>query len=460
MKLPSGDMLVVGLGVSGDAAAHFLLDHAAKEGGRVVVVDSEDTPGLREAAERVAAQGAEVMLGISEVQGEYDLAVVSPGIPPSSPLRLSAQAHSHESIGELELAYRVSISPWIAVTGTNGKTTVTSLIAHLLSSVSIPAIVAGNIGPAATQIATASGNSTTIVAEVSSFQLAATHYFHPRVSVLLNITPDHLDWHGSMEAYTSDKTAIFRNQGSGDTAVIDIDDVGSASLVEFVLEMGVDVRRVSTQMVPELGAGMREGVLILATGSGEIELVHRDELVIKGDHNVSNALAASAAAYAVGVGGNHIAAGLRSFEPIAHRLEPLMAVDGVEYVNDSKATNPDATIKALTAFRDRPLIVLLGGRNKGNSFDDLAICVASACKGAVVFGEAADTILEALKRAGFEAVHTEDLEEAVGVAAQMAAEGDVVLLSPACASFDQFHNYVDRGESFRRHVETMAGEGM
>lgn len=460
MELPSGDMLVVGLGVSGDAAVRFLLDRATKEGGRVVVVDSQDTPELREAAERVAAQGAEVMLGISEVRGEYDLAVMSPGIPPSSSLRLSAQAHSHESIGELELAYRASTSPWMAVTGTNGKTTVTSLIAHLLSSASIPAIVAGNIGPAATQIATASGDSTTIVAEVSSFQLAATHYFHPRVSVLLNITPDHLDWHGSMEAYTSDKTAIFRNQGPGDTAVIDIDDMGSASLVEPVLEMGVDVRRISTQMVPELGAGMRDGVLILATDSGEIELLHRDELAIKGDHNVSNALAASAAAYAVGVGADRIAAGLHSFEPIAHRLEPLMAVDGVEYINDSKATNPDATIKALTAFPDRPLIVLLGGRNKGNSFDDLAVRVASACKSAVVFGEAADTILEALRSAGFEAAHTEDLEEAVKVAAQMASEGDAVLLSPACASFDQFQDYVDRGELFRRHVETMAGEGM
>ena len=460
MELPSGDMLVVGLGVSGDAAVHFLLDRAARDGGRVVAVDSSDTPALREVAERVAGRGAEVMLGISEVHGEYDLAVVSPGIPPSSPLRVSAQEHSHELIGELELAYRASVSPWVAVTGTNGKTTVTSLIAHLLSSAGVPAIVAGNIGPAATQIATASGSATTIVAEVSSFQLAATREFHPRVSVLLNITPDHLDWHGSMETYTLDKAAIFANQGPGDSAVIDIDDVGAASFVEPVHEAGVDVWRVSTKGVPDHGAGMRDGVLVLATASGEIELVHRDEMAIKGDHNVSNALAASAAACAVGADTDHIAAGLRSFEPIAHRLEPLMVVGGVEYVNDSKATNPDATIKALTAFPDQPVIVLLGGRNKGNSFDDLAARVASACKGAVVFGEAAGTILEALDRAGFEAVRAEDLEGAVKAAELLADPGDIVLLSPACASFDQFEDYVDRGESFRRYVAAMAGEEM
>ncbi len=296
-----------------------------------------------------------------------------------------------------------------------------------------------------------------LVAEVSSFQLALTQRFHPRVAVLLNITPDHVDWHGSLEAYTADKVRVFANQVPGDTAVIDIDDPGSAPFAASVAASGVDVCAVSLR---DSGDATLDGdMLVLGTRTQPVPLVRVGDLKIRGEHNVSNALAAAAAARAIGASVADICAGLRTFEPIEHRLESVGVVRNVEYFNDSKATNPDAVLKALTAFEDRPLIVLLGGHNKGNDFRDLARAVGARCKGAVIFGESGRGFAEAFAASvcGFEAVRTEGMREAVAAAARMARPGDVVALSPACASFDEFDDYEHRGRVFRETVRALEG---
>lgn len=447
------EIVVLGLGGSGMAAARDLAARRdAGEDMRVVAVDSGDSERLRSDADALAALGVEVLLGTDAVPGGFDLGIASPGIKPHSPLAANARAACTELIGEIEYAYRRSRAPWVAITGTNGKTTVTSLIAHLISEGGTPAHLAGNIGRPATDAAREAEPGSIIVAEVSSFQLALTSTFRPRVAVLLNITPDHMDWHGSMEAYIADKASVFAQQRDGDVAVIDVDDPVAAPFAESVSKQGVRVVRVSRREVPPGGAGLVGTVLVLETPAGRLDLVDRSELRIRGDHNVSNALAAAAAAYACGVPVEALRDGLRSFEAIEHRLEPVAVVDGVEFVNDSKATNPGAVFPALSAFPDRPLIVLLGGRNKDNDFSALASEVAARCKAAVVFGEAAEEIASCFDGTGLSPVRAAGLEEALRRAVELARPGDAVLLSPACASFDEFSGYDDRGRVFKRLV--------
>lgn len=454
------DIVILGLGGSGESVARDLASRRdAGEDLRVVAVDSADSEQLRERADALAASGIEVLLGTEAVPGRFDLGIASPGIRPSSALMVSARASCAELIGEIEYAFRRSCAPWVAITGTNGKTTVTSLVAHLIAEDAVAAHLAGNIGRPATEAASEAEPGSVIVAEVSSFQMALTDEFRPRVSVLLNITPDHIDWHGSMESYIADKTAVFRRQTHGDVAVIDIDDAGAAPFADRVNAQNVRVVRVSRAGLPEGGAGLIGTTLVLDSPSGHIELVDRTEMRIRGDHNVSNALAAAAAAYACGVSAEALRDGLRSFQPIEHRLEPVLIVDGIEYVNDSKATNPGAVFPALSAFPDQPVIVLLGGRNKDNDFTELAVEVAARCKAAVAFGEAAEEIASAFEATGMRPLQAAGLADAVSAARDLAEPGDAVLLSPACASFDEFTGYDDRGRAFKRIVVDFAAQG-
>ena len=460
MEILSGDILVVGLGVSGEAASVYCARRAAAgDAIRVTAVDSGDSESLRARRADLEKLGVEVRLGVSSVEGSYDLAVVSPGVPPHVSLMQEARRAAREVISELEFAYRRSSAPWIAVTGTNGKTTVTSLIGHILTTAGVPATVVGNIGTPAILAVDETGPTGALVAEVSSFQLALTDCFHPRVSVLLNVTPDHLDWHGDMERYAADKARVFSRQTADDTAVIDADDEGSARFIEAVRAQGVRVVEVSISRVVAGGAGLSaEGMLVIDTPSGRVSLLNRDGLLIRGDHNVSNALAAAAAACAFGVGWDAIRDGLRTFRPIEHRLEPVGTVGGVEYFNDSKATNPDAAMKALNAFAGRPVVMLLGGRNKGSRFSELGRTMAVAGARAVVFGEAADEIATDIGAEGVVYERAAGLAEAVTRSARTAAPGTAVILSPACASFDEFADYVDRGLAFRGLVDALTGE--
>ena len=324
-----------------------------------------------------------VVLGATMVEGRFGVCVASPGIPPHADLMKAAAVAADRVISEVEFAFLLSSQPWIAITGTNGKTTTTALVTHLLNTAGIPARSVGNYGPPAVEAAVEASRSEVLVAEVSSFQLAHIDTFHPSVAVLLNITPDHLDWHGSLSSYAADKARVFENLEAGDTAVIDVDDPGSRPYAQLLEARGVEVVRVSLLEHHASGANAAGGVLVLETRGGPVRLVRTDELQIRGSHNVSNALAAAAAAHALGATPAALRYGLSSFEPIEHRLEPAGVVDGAAWYNDSKATNPDAVFKALTAFPEQPLIVLLGGRNKGNDFGPLAAAVSARAKAAV-----------------------------------------------------------------------------
>jgi UDP-N-acetylmuramoylalanine--D-glutamate ligase len=460
----TGHIVVLGLGRSGSAVAEYVADRAS-EGApvAVTVLDGASNEGLMAERDRLAALGCAVVLGAHAVPADASLVVASPGLPPGSALMRSAAALGVPVISEIEFAYRISRSAWIAVTGTNGKTTTTALVTHLLNHAGIPAQSVGNIGCAATRVASEAGAASVLVAEVSSFQLALIESFRPRISVLLNITPDHVDWHGTLERYAADKARVFANQGAGDVAVIDVDDDGSRSYADRVQAQGVDVYRVSTRSAQAQGAFLEGATLVLAVaGAGPVPLLDRGELAIRGDHNVSNALAAALAAHAAGAPVASIREGLATFMPIEHRLEPAGVVGGVEFVNDSKATNPDAVLKALTAFEDRHVIVLLGGYDKGNDFGSLAREVVSRGASAVLFGAAAPLIKAAFGAAvpGFEAPVAGPLTEALEVAVMVARPGDVVVLSPACASFDEFCDYEHRGRVFKDLVRAMSEREM
>ncbi|MGB4441947.1 MAG: UDP-N-acetylmuramoyl-L-alanine--D-glutamate ligase [Coriobacteriia bacterium] len=457
MREWSGHLLVLGLGGSGEAAAEWALDRAAAGADvRVTVVDSGSGGTLEQRAARLVAAGAEVHLGTCDLPAA-DLIVASPGIRPQADIMRAALAHGAPVISELELAYRVSRAPWVAITGTNGKTTTTALVTHLLLEAGIPAEPAGNIGPAAVSVAVAMGEAGVIVAEVSSFQMTLADTFHPRVAALLNITPDHLDYHGSMEAYTAEKAKVFAHQVTGDTAVIDLDDPGSAPYAEIVGAGGASVCGVSRLRAEGACAYVSDDVLVLEEGGRIHELVPVCDLGIKGDHNVSNALAAAACARAAGADFGAIARGLRSFRPIEHRLEPAGVLDGAEYFNDSKATNPDAVMKALTAFGDRSLVLLLGGRNKGVDLRPLAARAAERARAVVLFGQAAAEFEDAFAGLPVERHTATGLAQALEAARAIAREGEVVLLSPGCTSFDEFGGYEERGRRFKELVRSAAG---
>ncbi len=451
---PPARIAVLGTGRTGEAVARWALSlSAGREGAEVAVFSEDDDEGSREVARELIALGARVTLGARDVDGlRTDLVVASPGIAPHRPLLRSARELGAPVISELELAWRVSRARFIAVTGTNGKTTVTSLVAHLLTTSGLDARAVGNIGQPSILEAATAPPAALLVAECSSFQLALTDTFHPFVSVLLNITPDHLDWHGSLEAYERDKARVFAHQAEGDTAVVDVDDARSAAWAQRLGSSGVHVVRVTLSKPPRGGAGLVDEMLTVDTEAGPAALVESSELLIRGGHNVANALAAAAAALRAGATLEAVREGLRTFEPIEHRLQTVATLGGVTYVNDSKATNPDAVLKALDAFDGGRVIVLLGGRNKHNDFSALARRCERACRLAVLFGEARSELEQAFRDSDAEFVSATTMAGALRLARDAAVPGDVVLLSPACASFDEFAGFEDRGTTFAKLV--------
>lgn len=454
-----GDILVVGLGTSGYASARYAARLVASgEAASVTAVDGGDDEVLRQRAAALEAQGVRVILGTDAIDGRFDLAIVSPGVPPHAAVFKAAEAASVRLVSEVEFAFTRSAHTWVAVTGTNGKTTTTALIVHLLHTGSVSARAVGNIGPVAIDAVASADPSEVLVAEISSFQLAYIDTFRPHVAVLLNLTPDHLNWHGTLEEYARAKARVFQNLGDDDVAIVDVDDPGSAPYAERLSSRGIEVVRVSRLQPRAAGATVIDGVLSLETRGGLVRLVGEDELLIRGAHNVSNALAAAAAAHALGVSAVDLQHGLRTFEPIEHRLEPVAEIGGVGWFNDSKATNPDAVLKALTAFGDRPLLVMLGGRNKGSDMRPLAEAVSDRARAAVVFGEAAAEIGEAFEGLDIMVERAPGLAEAVSVAARLARAGDAVVLSPACASFDEFTSYEHRGAVFKDLVAALGSE--
>ncbi|HEX6662466.1 MAG TPA: UDP-N-acetylmuramoyl-L-alanine--D-glutamate ligase [Gaiellaceae bacterium] len=416
MRLPRR-ALVVGLARSGEAAALAL----ARRGVPVVGVDRD--PGL--AAGRLVSAGVEVHLGTEEERLLHDveLLIKSPGVSEAAPLPAAARARGIPVWSEVELGFRLLRNPIVGVTGTNGKTTTSELLGAIFRAGGEPVAVAGNVGRPLTGLDGELAEDAWVVCELSSFQLEDVHRFRPRIAVLLNLEPDHLDRHGTFESYRAAKLRIFENQTEADTAVVPhgFDSIpGGARRVEF-------------------------------SGGDRLPA----EPLIPGEHNRENAAAAAAAARAAGIGDNAIADALRTFPGVPHRLELVAEIDGVRYINDSKATNAAAARRGIAAYPGTVLRLILGGSLKGESFDELAEGLPPTVRSIDLIGEATESLAAALGRAGRTYRRSDDLATAVGAAAGDAEPGDVVLLSPACASFDQFSDYEERGETFRRLVKDL-----
>ena len=455
-----GDVLVLGLGKTGQAVAEYLLSDACagRVGSVTVYGGAASKPG--EAAEALERLGARVVLGTEDVEGSYDTCVASPGISEFSDFYKAAAAASRAIFGEPELAWRESPERWVGITGTNGKTTTTTLTRDLLRAGGLAAEAVGNIGRMAIGEVAQRGVGEWLVAELSSFQLAGSRELHPRVAVLLNVTPDHLAWHKTMENYAAAKEKIFANLDAGDLAVVSDGDAYSRAIAGRLEARGLRVcRLLAPGEEPSADAACAAwetaaGRLVVRLDGRDTDLLAKDELAIKGEHNVENALAASAAALACGVDAERVREGLRAFRPLEHRIEPCGEAAGVRFVDDSKATNTDAVSKALTAFEPGSVVILLGGHDKGTDLEAMAADVARDARVAVCFGEAGPRIAAALRaQAGsLEVVEAAHLEQALDAGIQAARPGDVVLLSPACSSFDEFSGFEERGEVFKRLV--------
>ncbi len=438
--IPAGPYLIVGLARSGEAVARLLRER----GEQVIGVDAGTPPGM----EALAEQGVELHLrddGLVCLE-RAGAVVKSPGVPAQAPVITAARARGLPVLGELELAWRLLPNELIAVTGTNGKTTTVELIGHIHREADLPVAVAGNVGTALSGLVGKLDERATIVCEASSFQLEDTLAFAPEVAVLLNITPDHLDRHGTLAAYREAKLRIFAHQGDGDVAVI------PAGPPETALCSGV--RRVRFGEGGEAECALRDGRL---WWQGE-PLLETAELSLRGAHNIQNAMASAAVCLAREVDPDAVRAGLRSFPGVPHRLQEVARLGGVLYVNDSKATNVASTLVALQAFPDGGVHLILGGQGKNQDFAPLRKPVAASCRAVYLIGEDAPRIAAALggevalEGAKVPSHECGDLEHAVAAASAAASAGETVLLSPACASFDQFADFEARGERFLKLV--------
>jgi UDP-N-acetylmuramoylalanine--D-glutamate ligase len=446
--LPRGPFLVVGLARSGAAVATVL----AERGETVVGVDS----GSPKEAAGLEGSGVEVSLGVDGTR-QLDRArtlVKSPGVPQDAPVVMEAGKRGVEVTGELELSWRLLPNAFCAVTGTNGKTTTSELIGHLHRTAGRPVAVAGNVGTPLASLVGAVDPDATVVCEASSFQLEDTNYFSPECAVFINLAPDHLDRHGTLENYLEAKLRIFASQGNDDVAVYNGDtpelrgrDLGGcARLIRFCPGEGEAAD-------PDCEVSLRDGVIFAA----DEPLLRVEELQLLGSHNIENAMAAAAAALALGLPRDAVAEGLRSFPGVRHRLELVRERDGVLYVNDSKATNVASALAGVRAF-EGGVRLIAGGRPKQESFAPLAPVVAERCVACYLIGEAAERMASELAppaEAGVEISQVGTLERAVESAAAAAMTGEVVLLSPACASFDAFKDFEQRGDRFRELVEAL-----
>ena len=436
---------VVGLARSGVAASRLLVACGA----RVTATDAKPAEALEPAARGLAEAGVRLVAGghPSDAFADAELCVVSPGVPGDHPALADCRRRGVPVIGEVELAYRATTADVLAVTGTNGKTTTTALVGALVAESGRPVVVGGNIGRPLAGDALAIPPDGLVVAEVSSFQLETIVTFRPRVAVLLNLTPDHLDRHRSLAAYADAKARIFLRQTADDWAVVNADDPGASALANRARGRLLWFSR--RRPVGE-GAYVADGWVTLRLDGAAQPICPVDEIVLRGTHNLENVLAATAAAAWAGVAPERLRAAIKAFRAVAHRLEWIRELAGVAFYNDSKGTNVDATLKALDAFRE-PIVLIAGGRDKGQDFGALAAAAAGRVKAAVVIGEGRATVGPALRRVT--TVHeAESMGDAVGRAFGLAAPGEVVLLSPACASFDMFRDYEHRGDVFREAV--------
>ena len=449
MELKGKRVLVVGLGKSGVASALFLHERGA----RVTVSDAKTEDELRGEIPQLLDKGIAVESG---GHGErtfrgQDLIVVSPGVPVDVPQLAQARTQGVPVIGEIELASRFLKGHIVAITGSNGKTTTTTLAGEIIAWGGYESLVGGNIGTPAISFVPEATDDTYIVLEVSSFQLETIDTFHPEIAVILNITPDHLDRHHTFEAYVAAKSRIFENQTGSDFAVLNADDptcvkLGPASKAQKFW--------FSRKQEVEQGAFVRGGKIFWRAEGSDVEIMPITEVGLKGAHNLENVLAAVCVGSLVRCEPHRIRKAVQEFKAVEHRLEYVATIAGVDYYNDSKATNVDATIKALESFAGN-IHVILGGKDKGSDYSVLNELLRQRVKRVYTIGAAAQKIESQIAGAA-EITHAETLETAVRRAAAAAKQGDIVLLAPACASFDQFENYEHRGRVFKDVVHSLA----
>ena len=446
-------VLVVGMGKSGSAAVKVLTDCGAK----VYAQDSTDVSGMDAGLLRfLEERNVETYFGrIPDDMSYFDMLVLSPGVPPQLRFIQEAELAGAEVIGELELAYRITPARFVGITGTNGKTTTTALVGEIFKAAGRETSVVGNIGNPVVTEAENAGAEHWMVTEVSSFQLETTKDFRPVVSALLNLTPDHLNRHKTMEAYGNAKARIAVNQTPEDYLVINHDD---KALIPLAAQSSASLVPFSRLETLETGAYLDGSDIVIRDFDGTVhKICSRNDLRIIGDHNVENALAAAAISFYAGIDAGTIGEAIKAFPGVEHRIEFCGRKDGVDYYNDSKGTNVDAAVIALKALSNN-IILIAGGDGKAQDFTDLAAHLHGAVTALVLLGRDAPQIEEAARKAGFDEIYNcKTMEECVRKASELARDGDKVLLSPACASWDMYPNFEARGRHFKECVRDITG---
>ncbi|MBE6032198.1 MAG: UDP-N-acetylmuramoyl-L-alanine--D-glutamate ligase [Clostridiales bacterium] len=450
MEFTGKKVLVAGMGRSGIASAEILMNIGAA----VDLYDMKESAGQSLSPALFEGAGTCFFGKDPENVGSYDYLILSPGISPETGFAKEAREAGVTVLGELELSWQLSRGTSVAITGTNGKTTTTALTGEIFRNAGKDTRVVGNIGVAAVADAASASEDTWLITEVSSFQLETIHDFHPVISSILNITPDHMDRHKTLENYAGTKARVFENQTSEDYFIVNGDDPESMKLVASCKAQVIPFSRKTT---PEPGCFAADGWIWVSPAEGVREQIFPvEDLQIPGNHNLENALAAVAMTYFAGISPEIIAKTLREFQGVAHRMEFAGTVNGVRFVNDSKGTNPDASIKAIEAT-NTPLILIAGGYDKGSVYDEFIAAFGHKVKGLVLMGKTAPKIREAAEKAGFTSIiMASDMEDSVKKAFEIAESGDTVLLSPACASWDMYRCFEDRGEDFKTCVKKLA----
>ncbi len=443
-------VLVVGTGISGMGAVKLL----NRVGAETIIYDSNDKLTVEEVESKLGEEKAQIIIGRlnEEVITSLDLVVISPGVPVDSPLVIKVKDMGVPVWGEIELAFNYDAGTVVAITGTNGKTTTTALIGQIIGAWVNKSFVVGNIGNSYTKEVLETTKDSYTIAEISSFQLETVHKFAPKVSAILNITPDHLNRHHTMECYAKTKQLISVNQGKAETCVLNYDD---ERLREFGGECPASVVWFSRKVKPPVGAFLEEDMIKYTDGEKVQDIINIYDMNLIGAHNYENVMAAVAVTKAAGVPDDIIIEQIRRFKAVEHRIEYVATKNDVMYYNDSKGTNPEAAVKAIEAMT-RPTVLIGGGYDKGSEFDLYVEAFKDTVKLLVLIGQTSEKIAKTAKEHGFEnIVYASSMEEVVDICARSAVPGDAVLLSPACASWGMFDNYEQRGNMFKEYVNAL-----
>lgn len=450
MELNNKKVMVVGTGISGIGA----IDLLNKAGADCIIYDGNEKLSREDISKKLKGNKAEIIIGKlpEDITNQVDLLVISPGVPVDSPIVEQFKKAEVPVWGEIELAYNYDKGRIIAITGTNGKTTTTALVGQIVKAYNEKTFVVGNIGNSYTGEVLNTSNDSYTVAEISSFQLETIHKFHPVVSAILNITPDHLNRHHTMECYSKTKENISMNQTKDDVCVLNMED---EELYRFGSECPAKVVWFSSKRKPEIGAYVQGDDIRYTDGTTDELVLNVHDMNLLGTHNYENVCAAIAMTKAAGIPDDIIVQQVKKFKAVEHRIEYVATKNDVWYYNDSKGTNPEASVKAIEAMV-RPTILIGGGYDKGSEFDMYVKAFKGKVKKLVLIGQTANKIAQTCDKYGFkDYVFANDLKEVVDICAASADKGDAVLLSPACASWGMFDNYEQRGDMFKQYVNEL-----